>query len=194
MKKLFALAAVGAAAGVGAARALYPDDFDRALLAARHAAERAWVNVEGNPVPVLVALGTFVATIVYHKLKGKSLRESVEVAATRVTLVQVPAAEAGGETPVVTRAKARATYTQLLADQVALENRGRKLPGEVKQAERDACYSEQALADARAVLEAKQKAHEEAAAKLEALRRELAASQAELAAIAGELKKLSEVV
>jgi hypothetical protein len=193
MKKLFALATLGVAA-VGTTYATHPDDFARVLAILQVAAERAWAGVEANPVPVLVALGTFLATIVYHKLKGKSLRESVEVAATRVTLVPVPASGAQPETAVVLRAKARATRAQLIADQIGLEGRIRKLPSEVRAAEKDACYTEQSVADARKSLEAKQKAHEEAVSKLESLREELAAGESELAAIADELKKLAEVV
>lgn len=194
MKKLFALATIGAAAAVGTAYATHPDDFARVLAILQAAAERAWAGFEANPVPVLVALGTFTATLVYHKLKGKSFRDAVEVAATRVTLVPVPAAGAQPETPVVTRAKARATRAQLIADQIGLEGRIRKLPTELKAAEKDACYTEQAVADARKSLEAKRKAHEEAVAKLESLREELATGESELAAIADELKKLTEVV
>lgn len=194
MKKLFALTAVGVAAAVGAAYVTLPDEFSRLLAATQVLVERAWNNIEANPVPVLVALGTFLITIVYHKLKGKSLRESVEVAATRVTLVPVPTSSAEHETPVVARARARATYTQLITDQIALENRIRHLPDEVKKAEKDACYTEQAFTDAQKALTTKQYAHEEAIAKLDALRAELARGQTELNAIAEELKKLAEVV
>jgi hypothetical protein len=194
MKKLFALATIGVAAAVGTAYATRPDDFDRALVILQAAAERARASIEANPVPVVFALGTFLATIVYHKLKGKSFRDAVEVAATRVTLVPVPASGAQPETPVVLRAKARATRAQLIADQIGLEGRIRKLPGEVRTAEKEACYTEQAVADARKSLEAKQKAHEEAVSKLESFRAELAAGESELAAIADELKKLAEVV
>ena len=192
MKKLFALSVTSVAVAAGTLYATHPDEFDRGLDRARPVAERAWANVEANPAPVLVALGTFLATIVYHKLKGRSLRESLEVATTRVKVVQVPAAPA--ETPVVARAKARATRAQLVADQINLENRIRKLPAEVKQAEKEACYTEQAVAEARKALEAKQAAHEEAVANLESLRDDLAEGQAELAAIADELKKLADVV
>jgi hypothetical protein len=195
MKKLIALTTVGIAAAVGTAYATHPDDCMQVLDMAQAVAMRAWANIEGNPVPVLVALGTFLATIIYHKLKGKSFRESVEVAATRVTVVPVPRGNASdaAESTVVTRAKARATRAQLIADQIGLENRIRKLPAEVKAAEKDACYSEQSLADAQKSLAAKQQAHEDAVAKLETLRTELAAGEAELAAIADELKKLAEV-
>jgi hypothetical protein len=48
--------------------------------------------------------------------------------------------------------------------------------------------------DARQSLEAKQRAHEEAVEKLEALRKELGEGEAEMAAIAAELKKLAEIV
>ena len=193
MKKFIALATVAAAVGTG--YATHPDEARQFLDAAARAAERVRDSIEANPVPVLVALGTFLLTIVYHKAKGKSLRESVAFAATRVTLVPVPTPAAGEHaTAVVKRAQARATRTQLVADQIGLENRIRKLPDEVKKAEKEACYTEQSLADARRAVVAKLTAHEEAVAKLEALREVLAAGESEVAAIAAELKKLAEVV
>jgi hypothetical protein len=195
MKKIIVLAVVGLTAAVGIGYATHPDEFQRYQDAAVLAAVRMWNNIEANPVPVLVALGTFLLTIVYHKLKGKSLRESVEFAATRVTVVPVPVPLTGEtENAVVKRAQARATRTQLLADQIGLENRIRHLPGEVKKAEKDMCYTEQALADAQKLLEGERQAHENAVAKLEALRKELAVGETELAAIADELKKLADVV
>ena len=195
MKKFIALASLGVGAAVGTVYATHTEEFMRFVGTATRAAERMWVSIEDNPVPVLVALGTFLLTIVYHKAKGKSLRESVAFAATRVTLVPVPTPAAGEHaTAVVKRAQARATRTQLVADQIGLENRIRKLPDEVKKAEKEACYTEQSLADARRAVVAKLTAHEEAVAKLEALREELAAGESEVAAIAAELKKLAEVV
>ena len=204
MIKFLALTGLLAAASVAAVYNTHPAEVRQAADAASAAAVRAWTGVEGNPVPVLVALGTFLLTIVYHKLKGKSLRESVEVAATRVTVVAVPtpaAPVAESEAAVVKRAQLRATRTQLIADQIGLENRIRKLPGEVQKAEKDACYTEQAvneaeeaLTKAESALEAKIAENEAAAKKLEALRAELGAGEAELAAIAAELKKLADVV
>ncbi len=208
MKKFIALATVAVSAAVGTGFATYPDEFKQFLDAAARAAERLRENIEANPVPVMVALGTFLLTIVYHKAKGKSFRESVEFAATRVTLVPVPTpapapapAVSEPEAPIVKRAQARATRTQLIADQIGLENRIRKLPDEVKKAEKEACYADQAVTDGEVVLtaaeealEAKLAASEAANAKLEALRKELAAGESELAAIAAELKKLADVV
>jgi hypothetical protein len=194
MKKVIALAALGASA-VAAGAVSYPEDARQFADATERAAQKLWVGVEANPVPVVLALGTFLLTLVYHKLKGKSLRESVEVAATRVTVVPVPGApQSAAESPVVARAVARATRAQLIADQIALEARNRKLPAEVKQAEKDACYTEQALSDARKALEARERAHAEASAKLDALESELEASESELAAIAAELAKLATAV
>ena len=181
---------LAAAAGVG--YAAYPAEFTRSADVAAKAADRVWVGVEANPVPVLLALGTFLLTVVYHKFRGKTLRESVEVAATRVTVVPLPPPE--GENPVLRRAKARATRAQLIADQIGIQNRYRKLPDAVLKAEKDACYTEQALVDARRALAEKQKAHDEAVARLEALRKEQAAGDAELAEIEAELKKLAELV
>jgi hypothetical protein len=207
MMKLIALVVVAAALAVASVYTTYPGEFRQATENAAGASLRVWSGIEANPVPVLVALGTFLLTIVYHKLKGKSFSESVEVAATRVTVVAVPAAPAAPvvlpepENTVVRRAQARATRTQLLTDQIGLENRLRKLPAEVQKAEHDVCYADQAMTVAEEVLtkaeqtmEAKIEAHTAAVAKLEALRKELAAGDAELTAIATELKKLADVV
>lgn len=191
---VLATAALGAAAA-GVAYHQNPTDFDALLDAARPAAERAWAGVAANPAPVFVAAATFLMTVGYHAARGKSLRESVEVAATRVTVVPVPTPPApADESPVLARAKARATRTQLVADQIVLENRTRVLPEAVKKAEQEACYTEQGTADAARTLAARKAAHEEAVAKLAALRREKAAADAELAAIRAELRKLAEVV
>jgi hypothetical protein len=172
----------------------YPDESKHYAGAAAEGAQWVWENVRANPVPVGLALGTFLLTVVYHKAKGKSLRESVEVAATRVAVIPVALADAEEEHPVVKRARARATRAQLLADQIGLQNRQRKLPEEVLKAEKDACYTEQSVADAERKLAEKQKHHDEAVARLEALRTEKARSAAELAEIECELRKLAEVV
>ena len=115
------------------------------------------------------------------------------MAATRVAVVPVAIAD-DEEHPVVRRARARATRAQLLADQIGLQNRQRKLPEEVLKAEKDACYTEQAVVDAERKLAEKQKHHDEAVARLEALRKEKARSEGELAEIDSELRKLAEVV
>ena len=203
MKKLIALAVLVAGAAGATVYTTHPDEFRQASEVAALAAVRMWAGIEANPTPVLVALGTFLLTIVYHKLKGKSFGESVEVAATRVTVVAVPALGPGAEpeTAVVKRAQLRATRTQLITDQIGLENRIRKLPDEVRKAEQEVCYAEQAMASAEEALtkaettmEAKIEAHTAANAKLEALRKELAAGESELNAITAELKKLADVV
>jgi hypothetical protein len=193
--KRIVLVGVCASAAVGTGYGLYPDEFVQSMNVAANALLRVWDNIEANPFPVLIALGTFVATVVYHTAKGKSLRESVEVAATRVTIVPVPRKqEEVEENPVVKRAKARATRAQLLVDQIGLQNRQRKLPEEIVKAEKDVCYAQQSLVDAERSLSNRQKAHTEAVSKLEALQKENANRVAELAAIDQELKKLENVV
>ncbi|HEX4614005.1 MAG TPA: hypothetical protein VH092_37835 [Urbifossiella sp.] len=190
---ILASAALGAVAAAG--YAYDPAEFDRLLDAARPAAERAWTGVTANPAPVFVAAATFLMTVGYHAARGKSLRESVEVAATRVTVVPVPApAPPADENPVLTRAKARTARTQLVADQIGLENRTRQLPEAVKKAEQEVCYTEQGATDAARTLGARKAAHEDAVAKLAVIRREKAAADAELAAIRAELRKLADVV
>jgi hypothetical protein len=194
--KRIALWGVCVAGAIGMGVAASTDEGSQYSAAAGRAVSKLWANIEANPFPVLIALGTFLLTVLYHKARGKSLRESVEVAATRVTLVPVPAANRGSEddNPVLRRARARTTRAQLLVDQITLQNRQRKLPEEVAKAEKETCYTEQALADARRLLAAKQKAHEEAVQKLEAVRKEYAECEGELAAIEDELKKLVELI
>jgi len=193
--KRIALATVVLAAAVGTGYFVYPDEFKQSAEVTANAALRVWDSIKANPLPVSLALGTFLLTVIYHKAKGKSLRESLEAAATRVTVVPVPTMTTGEpENPVVVRAKARTTRTQLVADQIGLQNRYRKLPDEIVKAEREACYSEQSVADAERTLADKQKTHVEAFAKLDALRKEKAIADAELSAIDNELKRLAEVV
>jgi hypothetical protein len=196
MKRITFLILFFAPVAAGVVYFTNPDEFARYTALASALAVRAWDNIEAHPVPMFVALGTFLLTVLYHKAMGKSLRESVEVAATRVAVVQVPVREAAAETesPVVQRAKARATRTQLLADRIGLQHRQRKLPEEIVKAEKEACYTEQAVADAKKALGEKHKAHNLAVAKLQALREEHAQAVAELAAIESELEKLAERV
>ena len=194
MMKRIALAAVGLGAAAGLGYHAYPDEFVEYAGRAVHAGRWAWEGIQANPLPVSLAAGTFLLTVIYHKAKGKSLRESLEVAATRVTVVNVQQPDSGDENPVVKRAKARATRAQLLVDQIGLQNRTKKLPEELLKAEKEACYTEQALVDAERKLADKRKAHDEAVTKLEALQEERDAAAAELAEIEVELQKLAEVV
>jgi hypothetical protein len=193
MKRILFVFAVLLAAAALVARS-YPDDFWVDANDVVKAVEWVWDGIRANPLPVSLAAGTFLLTVVYHKAKGKSLRESLEVAATRVTVVSVPPPEAGDENPVVKRAKARATRAQLLADQIGLQNRHKKLPEEIVKAEKDVCYTGQALTDAERKLADARKTHDETVARLDALRSERAAAAGELAEIDAELKKLAEVV
>jgi hypothetical protein len=192
MTRIFLVAAALAVA-VGGAYWTHPDEFDRYVGSAVTAARWVWAGIEANPVPAALAGGTFLLTVLYHKAKGRSLRESLEVAATRVTVVPVPVDEAG-ENAVVRRARARATRAQLVSDQIGLENRLRRLPEEVSKAEKEAFTTGQSVADTERKLADRQKAHDEALAKLEALRKERAGGVVELAEIAAELRKLDEVV
>src|SRR5688500_14703331 len=98
MKRIaFLTVVLGAAAGIG--YATNPDETKLYFAYVAQGAQRLWESIEANPVPVLVAAGTFLLTVIYLHAKGKTLRESVTVAATRVSLVGVPKAE--DENPVV---------------------------------------------------------------------------------------------
>jgi hypothetical protein len=192
MKRIALL--TGLLAGAGAAVYVqYPAEFLRYSNEAYILGERAAEGLRANAMPIGLAAGTFLITVGYHKAKGKTLRESVEVAATRVTTVPVHG-PADADNAVVKRAKARTTWTQLLADQIALENRHRKLPDAVAKAEKEVCYAEKALADAERAAAEQRKSHEAAVAKLDGLYVERKAADAELAAISEELGKLALLV
>jgi hypothetical protein len=193
--KRIVLVSVFAAAAVGAGYGIYPDECAQSIDVAANALLRVWANIEANPFPVLIALITFVATVVYHKAKGKSLRESVEAATTRVTVVTVPSKQTEDQdNPILQRAKARAMRAQLLVDQIGLQNRQRKLPDEIIKAEKEACYTQQDLSAAEAALSNRRKAHDDAVAKLEALRKENQDRGIELVEIEEELKKLAKLI
>lgn len=151
-----------------------PDERERLL---RHVSD----SVTSNPVPVAFAVATFLVTLRYRNGRSKVNRKPVEVAGA-------------GDTAVLRRAQARATRTQLVADQILLENRKRALPDAIRQAERDASYTENAFAEAERALVTKEQAHDDAVARLTQLRREQAGAQAEVAAIQAELRKLADVV
>ena len=192
MKRIaLATAALAAALG-GAGYVTQPQEFKQYAEVAAQATGKFGDSIAANPVPVALALGTFLLTVIYHTLKGKSLRESVEVAATRVTVVTAAAAKS--EPSVVARAKARTTRMQLLSDQIGLQNRQKWLPEAITSAEKDAAYTEQALGDAERALAAKEKAHDDAVAKLAKLRSQKATGDVELAEIEAELEKLAELV
>ena len=151
-------------------------------------------NIVTNPVPIGLAIGTFLFTCIYHKVKGKSFRDAVEFAATRVVVVPAPQVEPEPANPILMRAYARTTRTQLLADQVIMKTRINKLPSDVTQAEKEFCFAEKAVYDAKRILGEKHKVRNVAHRKLTDLRAELTSGQAEVDAIENELGKLAEVV
>lgn len=184
------LATLAAAAAYGA----YPDEFVQYATEALTATIWVWESIKANPVPASLAVGSFLLTVLYHKARGKSLRESVEVAATRVAVVPVQIEAPPAENPVVKRARARTTRTQLLADQIGLQTRQRRLPEEIVKAQKEAMLTKQGVADAERKLGERRKAHELTVARLEALRKDQAACDAELAEIEAELQRLAELV
>ena len=191
MKKLLVFA-IALLVGAGVYTSRNPAEAERTAAMIAQKAELSWSKIEANPIPIVVALGTFLLTFVYHKAKGKSFRESVEVAATRVTVVNSPPPNAPpAENPVLKRARDRSARTQLLADQIEIRNRIAKLPEQVMKAEKDVCFAEKAVFDAKVVLGEKHKIRNLAVNKLTNLRNELNAGSNELTAIDAELEKLA---
>lgn len=156
-----------------------------------------WKDIASNPLPVLSALATFAVTVAYYKFTGKSFREALETAATRVTVISAPAAPAApveSENPLVVRAKHRATRTQLVFDQTNLEGRMKSLPAELKKAEVDFAHTERDLAEANKILEQAQAAHAKTTNTLAALRKEDAEAKGEMEVIVAEIKALEAKV
>lgn len=140
---------------------------------------RTWAGIESNPGPWVLAVVTFLFTVIYHRVvHGKTLRQAIDAATVRTPHVVhvVPPANS----PAVAKAKARALRVQLVADQIKAENRLRELTrtgtgrdeGEIKRAEGNASHTQQALADARRLVAEKEQAHAEAAGKLASLNAE----------------------
>ena len=154
-------------------------------------------NAESNPIPIVVAVGTFLLTCIYHKARGKSLRDAVEVAATRVTVVPMASAtpvESEPVNPVLMRAYARTTRTQLLADQTILKTRINKVPDDVTAAEKEFCFAEKQVLEAKRSLGEKHKTRNLATRKLDSLREQLNEGRKEIDAIENELTKLANYV
>lgn len=150
-----------------------------------------WRRVETDPAPYLSVIGTFIATALYYKLRGRSLRESVEMAATRVTVINATTPQAEPEiSNARARAHARTTRNQLINDQLLLEHRMKTLPKKVEEAERNFCYAENELGKAKKALEDKQKQYEQASQELNKLVDESTRSNDELAEIKAEIKAL----
>lgn len=190
MKKLLVLA-VALLVGAGVYSGRNPAEANRYTATIANMAELTWSKIEANPIPIAVALGTFLLTFVYHKAKGKSFRESVEVAATRVTVVNPPVIAPAPENPVLKRARDRAARTQLLADQIEIRSRIAKLPEQVTKAEKDVCFAEKAVFDAKVILGEKHKVRNLAVNRLTVLRNELNTGSNELTAIDAEVAKLA---
>lgn len=160
------------------------------------AAERGWAGVEGNPVPVVAALGTFLLTVVYHKSKGKSLRQALEVATTRVHVVEPvgPPAATPPVSKVVVKAQQRTTYLQLVADRDAKESELKPL---IERADKLTAEAEKRHTDlqiAEAVAAAKRLAAAEADAQVAALRQKIEQGQDELLELDHEIEQLEAAV
>ncbi len=150
-------------------------------------AERGWDKIEENPIPILVALLTMLLTVVYHKAKGKTLKQAMEVAVTKVNTVEVGHQTRSG---AATRAQHRATYQQLERDQKELEERLKILPAAIEIAKKKlaSAVAESKAADAAA--DAKESARINAERILANLTSEQEKGQVELTEIDDELHAL----
>jgi hypothetical protein len=191
---LAALAGVTAATGIFYATNATPEDVDRYQATTEAVAGKVWANVEANPWPVGLAVGTFLLTVVYHKACGRSVRQALEAAALRGTIVTPAAGQSQTESDVLTRAKNRTTKTQLTQDRFVLENRDRAMQVEISTAEKDSAWADREAEAAAEKAEGKRLAAITIHKKLTSLRTEREATAAELAKIDAELARLAPLV
>lgn len=150
-------------------------------------ADRGLEKIEENPIPILVALGTLLLTIVYHKAKGKTLRQAMEVAVTKVNTIEVERQSRPGATA---RAQARATYQQLERDQKELEDRLKILPAAIELAKKKLATATAESKAADATAESKEAARVNAERTLANLVSEQEKGQDDLVEIDNELHAL----
>lgn len=93
-------------------------------------ADRVWTAAEQHQATIVIALLTVLVTIVYHKANGKSLRQAVEIAATRVHTVPtaVPVSREPDPTTAIGRAGLKVLADQLEVDRDRLENAAKNMP------------------------------------------------------------------
>jgi len=77
MRRIVLAAGVLAAVLGFVAYRIFPAEFMHYTELALMAGLRLWHDVEANPAPVCLAVATFLLTVIYHKARGKCLRESV---------------------------------------------------------------------------------------------------------------------
>jgi hypothetical protein len=145
-----------------------------------------------NPVPIYVAVAWFSLTFVYHWAKGKSFRESVEVAATRVKVVEQPTAQP--VSPVIEKAQASVIYLQLVETCDEVEAKIKRLNDERKKADEVAAKALREADQARLTWLQKQKQSEEATAKLLCLNEALDKTYAGRSEIKKEMERLEKIV
>ena len=75
MTRIFLATLCLAVAAVAAVHWKHPDELARYAGSVLAAVQWVWAGIEANPVPAALAGGTFLLTVLYHKAKGKSLRE-----------------------------------------------------------------------------------------------------------------------
>lgn len=140
-------------------------DLTEGLKTATDLVAAGWAKIVADPAPYLSALGTFCALFVYHKIKGRSTRESLEAAASRSTTVMVMPAQPAG--PVIDPNSPYAVamnslaVTQLQKHLGDLLNRKEVLPKEIKEIETECAHAQKALEKAKELYEKCQNEYEQ---------------------------------
>lgn len=88
-------------------------------------ASRLWVSIEHNPGPTLITLVLFIGTILYHKMKGQSIKEAFASTLTR----SEPA-----KPRIILKAEQELMYQQLVSTETTLEAQLANLPNQIREA------------------------------------------------------------
>ncbi len=148
-----------------------------------------------NPVPIWVAVAGFLFTMVYHWAKGKSFRESVEVAATRVKVVETTATPAAATvSPAYEKAQKQSVYLRLAESETEIEAKIGRLRTEVAKADKVMADTSKQAKEARLLFEQKTNSAHDAHEKYNLLLSSLTESLNERDSIKVEMRQLEKVV
>lgn len=165
------------------------DFTERTYDKAENYAEKGWGKLEENPIPVLVALVTMILTVVYHRTKGKTFRQALEVAVTKVNTVEV-GERISGPSSAASRAQAALMYQQLERAQASFEGRLKHLPGTIDAGRKATNRAATEAQVAQKTADEKKLAFKQALDALAKLEAEQEAGQRELVEIDAELAAL----
>lgn len=132
-------------------------------------------------------VGAFLCSVVMLRSRGKSTKEAFKTAAFPATSVQE-------ESHVVRKAKNKGLRTQLIAEQIGLENQLRKMPGQIEAAQKNVSWTSKHLQEAEIAYKKAKEDYDAAYDHNQGLIRNRHAIETDLAEINQEIDRVSKDV